>query len=216
MVRRSILPRVGVGLSGYLLVWANIFVPVVRVTPQIINDALFSVAQVIPLWICSTGLSALRSLRADEKEVWFASAPAADAWLAITVGALLLIPAAPIGLFGAACTALDTIGGSPFELRETVASDAGTVSVHRTDGGATTAFGIVVRQECTIGPGLLLVRTIAHEYPADAARLMIDDRGAVRIAVENHEREPPDISVQTVPLRRFCWGPVVGGKEVRR
>ena len=203
--RRNILAKLFFGFSVYTLVWVNVFVPALRVAPPGLNDALFSLAQAIPAWILGTGVFALDSLREDQKETWCTSTSSADAWFAITVGALLLIPAVPIGMLEFVSAAMSADGA--VELKQTVASHAGTVRVYRTDGGATTAVGIIVQQECAIGPGIRLVRRLAHEYPADVADVTIDDRGLARIAIQNGEHRPPAIVVRTVPLRRFCWGP---------
>ena len=41
------------------------------------------------------------------------------------------------------------------------------ISVYRTNGGATTAYGIVVRQERLLLPGLLMVKVLFKQYELD-------------------------------------------------
>lgn len=42
-----------------------------------------------------------------------------------------------------------------------------SVTAYRTNGGATTAYGIVVQQEKKILPGVLLVKKLYKEYPGE-------------------------------------------------
>jgi hypothetical protein len=187
--------------------WLNFFVPVVRLAAPAANDVLFSLAQAIPVGILLAGLHALDSLRTEQKETWCTTTASADAWFAIIVGAVLVVPAAPVGLLGIGCAALTAGGGGLIELRDTVVSRAGTVRVYSTDGGALAPSGIIVQQECTIAPGIHLTRRLAHEYPADAADVKLDDHGGVRIALQIEEHEGRAIVARNVSLRHFCWGP---------
>ncbi|GAB6180359.1 hypothetical protein JCM14036_16780 [Desulfotomaculum defluvii] len=41
------------------------------------------------------------------------------------------------------------------------------ITAYQTNGGATTACGIVVRQEKKIFPGILLVKQLYKEYPRE-------------------------------------------------
>jgi hypothetical protein len=64
----------------------------------------------------------------------------------------------------------------------TLPTQRGSVVVYRTDGGATT-FGIVVRQQCTSVPGVLVVRELENRYPAREARVEQLDSALVRIMI---------------------------------
>lgn len=57
---------------------------------------------------------------------------------------------------------VDAIG---FSIIEYVQVGESRVIVYRTDGGATTSLGIIVRHEKEILPGILLVRNLYREYP---------------------------------------------------
>lgn len=45
------------------------------------------------------------------------------------------------------------------------------------NGGATTDFGVVVRQERTIFPGILLVRDLDEFYPCHSIELAATEKG---------------------------------------
>ena len=44
------------------------------------------------------------------------------------------------------------------------------VSIYRTNGGAMTSFGVIIRQEKIILPGILLVKNLFRKYPASDAQ----------------------------------------------
>lgn len=52
-----------------------------------------------------------------------------------------------------------------FEKIEIYETEKYEVNTYRTNGGATTSYGIVIRQEKKIVPGIILVRDIYKEYP---------------------------------------------------
>jgi hypothetical protein len=76
-----------------------------------------------------------------------------------------------------------------------VALGSSRVVVYRTDGGATTAYGILVRQEQEILPGVLRVAELATAYPAARARVEVLDGHRVRVTIEH--RRP---RILTLPL----------------
>jgi hypothetical protein len=52
----------------------------------------------------------------------------------------------------------------------------GRVSLYQTNGGATTAYGVLLRYDRQVLAGVRLTRNVKHWYPADTARLLrIDD-----------------------------------------
>lgn len=59
----------------------------------------------------------------------------------------------------------ESVGAMGFTVIDQVQIEGSRVTAYRTDGGATTALGIIVRHEKKILPGLLLVRDIYTEYP---------------------------------------------------
>src|SRR5260221_9586327 len=87
----------------------------------------------------------------------------------------------------------------PFDPISTVAVNGTQIIAYRTDGGATTDFGIVVRQQRRLMPGLLIVRNLYSEYHAYDARLEVAGPAAVRVIMDRADGE------MTFPVRRFVW-----------
>lgn len=52
-----------------------------------------------------------------------------------------------------------------FEKIKNYQAEKYEVNTYRSNGGATTSYGIVIRQEKKIIPGIILVRNIYNEYP---------------------------------------------------
>lgn len=178
-------------LAGcYLAVLVNVRWPGVRFTTGFTNYAVFLAAQFIPLGICLTG---------TWQSGWRRSA-------AFGIGLLLLVPACPLGLGAAACMAFSVPDDATFERIHVASNEAGRVAVYRTNGGALSAFGIEVRQECAIVPGLFMVRPLAGAYPANDGVVEMQASGVVSIVIPASEERREDLREQ-VRLRRFCWGP---------
>jgi hypothetical protein len=176
----------------YVAFIVNIFFPGVRFTFAIGNYLAFGAAQLIPVGI-----------------LW--TARRASGWRRICsmgIGLVLCLPAAPFGLGAAACVMLvtPTAQDASFERLHVESNASGTVAVYRSNGGATTAWGIDVRQECPIVPGLVVVRPLAGDYPADEAAIELENGTAV-IRIETDQERLPDVRPRFVRLRRFCWGP---------
>jgi hypothetical protein len=53
-----------------------------------------------------------------------------------------------------------------FERQAVLVIDGSRYHVYRTNGGATTAYGTVVRKETRVAPGLNWVERVFHKYPA--------------------------------------------------
>jgi len=94
---------------------------------------------------------------------------------------------------------VNATGYRPFDPISIVAVNGTQVVAYRTDAGATTDFGIVVRQQRRLMPGLLVVRNLYSEYHAHDARLEIAGPAAVRIIMDRADGE------LTFPVRRFVW-----------
>jgi hypothetical protein len=180
-------------VAVYVLSWANVVYPFVRLTSQAANYGAFALAQLIPIKVIRLANS------------W----PGWSRWPALMIGVLLLLPAVPLGVGAVGCAALAIPTDASFERRQAVPTSFGTVAVYRTNGGATTAFGIVVRQECHVVPGVVLVRQLADEYPSDNADVEWQASGSVRISFQDGSDRPPLIKVRTLRLRHFCWGGAV-------
>ena len=184
-------------LAIWALVWMNAaqFGPVhagLRFVPPILNYLFFAAAQCIPFAMLSTA----ERLRDTDRR------------FGVPLAILLCVVALP-----GACTASSCIvlGGArldtndAFENYHDLSAPSGKVVVYRTNGGALTDFGIEVRQECTIVPGILIVeRPLTGAYPAYDAELSLVAADVVRITIHS---DPP--STTDVKLRR--WPCIAGG-----
>jgi hypothetical protein len=67
------------------------------------------------------------------------------------------------------------------------------IRLYRTDGGATTDFGVVVRQERDLVPGILLVRTIDSYYPCDSVVVRNTSGGIVITEADDYRADSPQL-----------------------
>jgi hypothetical protein len=102
-----------------------------------------------------------------------------------TVAMALCLPAivvsAPLMLLAALDLAFGGVARDPIDR---VAVGSTRVVVYRTNGGATTAYGILVREERPILPGVLRVAELASAYRAAHARVELLDSHHVRVTIE--------------------------------
>ena len=84
------------------------------------------------------------------------------------LSSLLLLPVIAFLLFIWIPYVLVSGTDRSFERLRTERIGQHTVAVYRTNGGAMTDFGIVVRSERTIIPGLMWVNHLCDAYPANA------------------------------------------------
>jgi hypothetical protein len=194
---RSARPRrliaIGSGLAVvYVLGMLNFSTPVLRLTWPQANAFAFAVLQLIPFILLFLVLSA---------------DPFSERVLLI----VLLLPAVAFGGFAGSCSIIDceTMGRGKdpsFEPIEEVPVSAGRLVVYRTNGGATTSFGIAVRQECQLLPGLRRVRPVWGLYPAYSARIRVLAPDRVAFSSPPYEDRRPKETVEEVKLAPF-WCP---------
>ena len=177
-------------LGAYLAVLANLRYPVLRFSWPLANIAFFTAAQILPVAAIGSSLRHLAGWRLISFLV------------VITPAALLGLGLAFAGFMCAASVASDGADRS-FERQESVATPKGEVVAYRTNGGATTSFGIVVRQECLLLPGLMVVRQLGGEYPAEKAVLLWSGGGTVRATFAAYPGKRPEttqeLSLATLP-----------------
>jgi hypothetical protein len=114
-----------------------------------------------------------------------------DGWrrwvMSVVAVACIVVGAVP--LFGTSIELLTRpIGSSDgiyTPLRHLALPQGGRLTVYETDCGAPCDFGVVVRQERAILPGVLLVRDIFSVYPAEDAE--VDITAPDRVRVNGHE-----------------------------
>ena len=79
-----------------------------------------------------------------------------------------------------------------FEPLGIVPVEGGRVGVYRTNCGATCNFGVAVRQERPLLPGVLLVRRLSGFYPAAQATFEALGTRTVRVSVPRYDQRDDD------------------------
>ena len=174
------------GLMGmYCVMIANAIYAVLRTSSPLVNHSIMLLILLIPL--------VLLVLAVAIKPTWLKTI--------VIVGILpLLFLSALSGFFAAIeLSHIWTTGqDQSFVPITSVKLQSSRVVVYRTDGGATTSFGIVARHERVLFPGILLVRNIYHVYPGSEAQLTIIDPTTIKIVsppYDSERRPKPDEAV---------------------
>lgn len=81
------------------------------------------------------------------------------------IWALWLLPVLLLASFTALICVSRLIFPVGIERVQSVRLGLTTLNAYQTNGGATTSYGMIVRQELQILPGILIVRQLADEYP---------------------------------------------------
>jgi hypothetical protein len=157
------LSHIVVLLLVFALAWLNWRYPVVRFAWQPLNYVVFILALLMP-----AGAVVVAARLRPRWLGW----PLATAFTLPALGALILV------LF-ASMLLLDTLktGDPSFTFVRNLSTLNYDLRIYRTNGGATTAFGAVVRQEITLLPGLRLVRDVYNAYPAEDVRVDVLSQG---------------------------------------
>jgi hypothetical protein len=142
-----------VALALFLAAFANARTPVIRLSSALANAVVFLGASALPWVALASGQRVLRG--------WASAAHA-----------LLLAPVLLFTLPLGTCALLTAGAATPrgvdpsFEPRHTLDIGPSRVRVYRTNCGATCDFGVVVRHERPLAPGLLVVREVGNWYHA--------------------------------------------------
>jgi hypothetical protein len=75
--------------------------------------------------------------------------------------------------------------------------------LYRTNGGATTAYGIIVRQELPLFLGLRLVRNIYHTYRISDVELKVLGPNTIRVVPGQYAQPPGAKTIHLEPLSLF-------------
>jgi hypothetical protein len=147
IMKITVLLLFGVLLAGIL----NWQFPVLRFTSHWANETVALLMSVIPLVLIGAGIIQLGTY--------------CNRWVAmpLTLGSLLLsLPVLAVVAFKAfTLPPLANEDDASFAKIEQIDPQ---VAVYRTNGGATTAYGIVVRQEQGLVPGVVLVKQLFSKY----------------------------------------------------
>ncbi len=183
---------------GLLIVFVAFVVngmhPVLRFTSPLLNHLVFSIAMMLPLVLLSLSFFLPR--------LWIKAIAA--------IGLLSVVPVASfLALF--ALSDASSIAGRwegqdrSFELVERVPLDHSHLSVYRTNGGATTSFGIVVRQEMPLLRGLRLVKNVYRAYPAHDVAIAVLDGHRLRITGPPYGGNEPYLLRDEIQIRPFVY-----------
>jgi hypothetical protein len=168
---------------------ANWQLEIVRLTSTFANAVILLLAQALP---CVALVIALRQIKGRRR--WAVTVGLAPVVLAsLAFGALLCFGLLVAGVGDKAA----------FERIKVVRAETGTVAVYRTNGGATTNFGIILRQEAVIFPGVLLVRRLDHFYPASDASVEVIGPDQVRVKLGEEDGILSDPFTRVYRLRRL-------------
>jgi hypothetical protein len=176
-VRSRVITRVCVPIAVFVLAWVNWRYPLVRFHSQLANQVAFLGVLLLPIaaGIAGTGVP-------ERKIRWLLRLPVAPF---ATVGAVLALPAL-IGLIDTARFGYDPA----FEPIARYALESRGLTVYRTNCGAPCSYGIVVRVERPLLPGLLVVRDVYREYPADTVQLRVLGGDQFEIGVPSRRGHP--------------------------
>lgn len=93
---------------------------------------------------------------------------------------------------------------SAFEPLKRVAMAGYDVQVYRRNGGATTSHGILIQQEQTLFPGVLLVKRAASWYPASEADVEPLDQNSIKVTIPPYSASRPETAdMRIFRLKRF-------------
>ena len=199
---RSLFVRVVVPILLATAAWLNWVSPTVRLDSALANHVAFLVAMLVPLFALL-----LEPEVASHVDRWLTRLPLIPFAL---VGLLLSAPTA-VGIYETARVGADP-GFMPIARYEVAPL---RFVVYRTKCGVTCSYGIVIRAESPLVPGLLFVRNVYKAYPADTAALRplpghrlevaVPSRGSVLDRTARHE---------TITLP-WPWSPPGPGSERR-
>ena len=85
------------------------------------------------------------------------------------------------------------------KIRQDVIND-GKYAIYRTNGGAMNSFGIVVRREVKVLPGLLQVKRICECYPAADVQLLERNAESLDCIFPPYGTRRPDITIVSVDI----------------
>lgn len=119
-------------------------------------------------------------------------------WLRWILGTTAVLISLPIVLFVLLAlfqmsTGVTSGTDTSFERIKELQGEHGTYRLYRTNGGAMTSFGLVLRRERQILPGLRIVTVLRSYYPAADASLEFISSDRARLTVAPYgERIPGD------------------------
>lgn len=157
---------------AYLIFLANVMFPTVLFEDGRLNRTVCAIAQIVPI------------------TAWTYIVLRWNGWRLVCGGIGLL----PVVLL-ATCVAIGSLADNAFEpgFDRTHHIELGwtQVAAYQTNGGATTSFGMNVRQERRLFPGVLLVRELANVYPAYSVTIERPSNRIIRLTFPPYDGRRP-------------------------
>jgi len=128
----------------------------------------------------------------------------------VIVGTSMLVAVAvlPLGCAGLQVASMRAAQFDPsFEQRLRQPTPHGDLVLYRTNCGAMCPYGLVLRQERRVLPGLRLARRLASWNPADSATLTVFSPDSVRVELAPYGSRRLQASVEDVGLRTWLIVP---------
>lgn len=85
------------------------------------------------------------------------------------------------------------------KIRQDVINDV-KYAIYRTNEGATSSFGIAVRREAKVLPGLLQVKRVCECYPAHDVQLLKRNAESLDCIFPPYGTKRPDITIVSVDI----------------
>lgn len=145
-------------LAAYALLWHNFLNPVLRLWHPAANQLFFLVGLSLP-WMAAWRLMRARPVALRAIALLVLAIPC------LWSGLWMLLAGSNLG------RTLRSGHDGSFEPIAELATPGGRLRAYRTNGGATTDFGVVIREEKGVFPGLYRVRRIDSRYHTYGARL---------------------------------------------
>ena len=165
--------------------------PVIRCSFPLVNDVLGAA-----LGLCLPWLAAAAVFQMGR---WWSSTAA-------VLALLLLLPYSAVWFLGSAALTFNYRNGhnASFELFAETRWNGSSVRLYRANGGATTDYGVVIRQEKALLPGILLVRNIDMFYHCAALGVKPGDSG-IEITDAHSDCRAFRVPRREYRLKRFVY-----------
>jgi hypothetical protein len=164
--------------GAYLALLANSVFPTVLLASPWWNTAVFAGIQIIPFMLFAYVLMAWAGRR---RVSW----------------ALGLLPFVFVAVLSGVVSVFALVFPPAIDRVQTIDLGLTTIAAYQTNGGATTSFGMIVRQEMRVVPGVLLIRVLAHEYPAERVLIERTSDRTIRLTFPAYgDRRPQPVVIQ--------------------
>ena len=167
---------------AYLIFLANALFPTVLFEDAWLNRTVCALVQIVPIM------------------AWTYIVLRWNGWR-LVCGGIGLLPVALLATWVAIGSLAENAFESGFDRTHHIELGWTQLAAYQTNGGATTSFGMVVRQERRLFPGVMLIRELAHVYPAYSVTIERPSNRIIRLTFPPYgERRP-----QTVIVEKRLW-----------